>query len=104
MTGRTQDEIVAQCEARMAELEREAEAWKVLEQFGCASCEHMTKRRYMWVVTEMACQHPLVVGFGKPLIVPFDEHRVPRLCGPEKALWEQRPSLLKRLLRRIVSA
>lgn len=39
MTGRTQDEIVAQCEARMAELEREAEAWKVLEQLTCAPAQ-----------------------------------------------------------------
>lgn len=87
---RTPEEIQAQLEARMAELEAEA---KRRERF-CTNCQHCVQLR---------CTNRLVIGFGKPEFVgPNDEWMNAtslELCGPEKALFtprEPRPSIWQR--------
>lgn len=81
---RTQEEVVAQCEARYAEIVAEAE--KPERKWPCGSCRW---RDYM------LCAHPLIKGHdgGK---WNWDTHRDKHalLCGPEKALWEAKPSRL----------
>jgi len=94
---RTQEEILAQCEARYRELERRAEAIKKLEaQPKCVDCR--------WAKSEYlghSCNQPLIKGFDERGPACFDsasygKHRT-ALCGPEKALWEPKLSLPQRL-------
>ncbi|MGL5736199.1 MAG: hypothetical protein ACRCYS_15145 [Beijerinckiaceae bacterium] len=92
---RTQEQIVAQCEARMAELEQTAASPQM--KFPCATCRWADKFKAAW------CHHPLVKGFGEEFHMGMDRSglphkRYPPLCGPEKALWEPKLSLWQRLL------
>ena len=97
---RTQEEILAQCEARYRELERRAEAIKKLEaQPKCVDCRWIDTRGYL---NGGICNQPLIKGFDELGPYCFDresysKHRTV-LCGPEKALWEPKRSLPRRLL------
>ena len=97
---RTQEEILAQCEARYCELERRAEVIKKLEaQPKCVDCRWIDTRGYL---NGGICNQPLIKGFDELGPYCFDresysKHRTV-LCGPEKALWEPKRSLPRRLL------
>lgn len=93
---RTQEEILAQCEARYCELERRAEVIKKLEeQPKCVDCR-WAESRYLGHI----CNQPLIKGFDERGPCCFDResysnHRT-ALCGPEKALWEPKRSMPER--------
>lgn len=95
---RTQDEILAQCEARYRELERRAEVIKKLEaRPKCVDCRWIDTRGYL---NGGLCNQPLIKGFDERGPDCFDrmsysKHRT-ALCGPEKALWEPKLNLLQR--------
>lgn len=81
---RTQEQIVAQCEARYAELEKEREA----RRYTCANCRWSSHdARY--------CNEPLVKGFDTR-VWSYDnrfcvvDNTAITLCGPERALWARR--------------
>ena len=95
---RTQEEILAQCEARYRELERRAEAIKKLEaQPKCVDCR-WAESRYLGHI----CNQPLIKGFDERGPNCFDRTSYSKhhtaLCGPEKALWEPKRSMPRRLL------
>lgn len=96
---RTQEEILAQCEARYRELERQAEKIKELDAIPkCKDCRWVDTRGYL---NGGRCTQPLIKGFDQIGPECFDrlaysKHRV-ALCGPEKALWEPKRSLPRRL-------
>ena len=84
---RTPDQIRAQMEARLAELEREvAEKERKDALPKCAECKFGSKH-------EPICKHPLVAGLNGR-VYTWDQPA--KLCGPEKALWEERPLLWAR--------
>lgn len=93
---RSQEEIIAQCEARLRILEREAERRGAeAAKPKCRDCR--------WVLDRnrgvfMKCREPLIVGFGDP-VYAYDAdaggRRLCSLCGPEKALWQPRRSLIE---------
>lgn len=88
---RTQEDIVAQCEARLRALEREAE-WRKAEDAKpkCRTCGWCTKPGRSFNIFAQ-CREPLVKGFGDPPYA-YDTcgmgRRASSLCGPEKALWK----------------
>lgn len=94
---RTQEKIIAQCEARYAELEREAASPH--KQRPCKTCRFRAHPIFEH------CTHPLIVGFGEPDWC-YDKNRDRgfnlsnrgNLCGPEKALWEPKPTLSQRII------
>ena len=78
---RTPEQIREQLEARMAELEREAQKPECL--YPCVSCRwHKNPALYD------RCYQPLVVGFDRDGYVFTHSIDAVRLCGTEKALWE----------------
>ena len=97
---RTPEEIQAQLEARMAELEREAASPRKTRP--CNGCRHQGKFH------AHHCKHPLVVGFERPdhphvdyQIASFGKLSLGNwpttaLCGHEKALWEPIPTRWQR--------
>ncbi len=98
---RTPEEIQEQLEARLAELEQEAQRPERL--YPCASCrwaEKGTRRPY--------CYQPLITGLeGKSARRwAYDalqaDYNV--LCGPEKALWEPKRTWWQRILDRIIQS
>ena len=96
---RTEEQIQAQLDARLAELE--AEAALPARRFPCTECTHF---RWKWdALKEGAlCENPLVVGYGGKAFSAMDGGRPDdwcykyldraALCGPEKALWQPRIS------------
>ena len=87
---RTPDEIKAQLEARLAEMEAEANSPRWV-----APCEQC-KWRYA-----SFCINPFVIGLERKNTLHWDyskEHHRNTLCGPEKALWEPRPTLWQRFI------
>lgn len=102
---RTREQIVADCEKRFAELRAEKERRDNDPRLRtpCASCRFATMTANAHLI-DWYCHEPLVVGFGKehhvgtawrssfPVQVWKDtagnRWDFPRLCGPEKALWQ----------------
>ena len=96
-TERTQEEIIAQCEARFAQIEaegaeraaREARAAEA-RKTACDLCRWSRERNRP---DFMKCANPLVLGFETHRYV-YDTCSTGRrhsvLCGAEKALWEPR--------------
>jgi len=84
---RTEAEILAQLEARYAEMEREAKSPAKL--YPCETCKWAKWRDWIH------CTQPLVMGMdAKPVsrINEAEGRQKTSLCGPEKALWEGRGS------------
>lgn len=107
---RTREEIMAQLEARYAELEAEKARRDVAPRlnFPCTTCRWFEAGQTMAVVpitTDDKCTAPLVRGFdaswrlGRPWVRA--EHKIPPLCGPEKALWEPKLSFWQRFIEKI---
>jgi len=86
---RTPEQIMAQLEARLAEMERDAA--KPERVFPCSACR--------WLDGRTRCKQPLVIGLGTwELNAEYGgEWRHAKLCGPEKALWEPRRTILQRI-------
>lgn len=84
---RTQAEIIAQLEARYAEMEAEANSPAKL--YPCKTCRFASGP---W------CRNALITGIGNKDVTHNDEYAgyANSLCGPEKALWEPRPPSLWR--------
>ena len=80
---RTQAEIIAQLEARYAEMEAEANSPAKL--YPCKACRFSNGNR---------CENALVKGLGKQPALNADYWEYDHLCGPEKALWEPKPPTL----------
>jgi hypothetical protein len=87
--GRTQEQVIAQLEARYAEMEAEAASRAADPEhlYPCDTCRWGDHFETAW------CHHPLVKGFGDRFYMGMDHNglaakRYPPLCGPEKALWE----------------
>lgn len=82
---RTDEEILAQLEARRQELDEIANEPSRL--FPCRTCRHSSGQG-----TYLKCHNHLIVGFNEPKYVwawdgPESLSEQARLCGPEKALW-----------------
>ena len=84
---RTREQVIAECEARMAELQAEAQTTKRLKP--CRRCVHHSVYLDSWT----SCHHPLVVGFGQPVESTANQEPKVRLCGPEKALWVEQVTI-----------
>jgi len=97
---RTQEQIIAQLEARYAELEKT----RGDPYTRCKDCK--------WSTIPMGmddrfrkCHQPLIKGFEVQAPYAWDcqdgTHHGAKLCGPEKALWakiEPKPTLLSRII------
>lgn len=103
---RTQDEIVSQCEARVRELEAQAEDKRARttpdpEKPFCSTCKWLEGATSGFHFNYSRCHEPLIKGFGEaPYIYDARDgsgRRDCALCGPEKALWQPRPSTLRRV-------
>ena len=99
---RTPEEIQAQLEARMAELEAEAERIALRDQTACNRCRWADDFDAAW------CHHPMVKGFGAQFHMGMDrsgidQKTIPKLCGPEKALWDQSPTRWQRFVAWLIS-
>jgi hypothetical protein len=91
---RTPEEIMAQLEARYAELERQAQSPEMT--MPCKDCRWMHGRQEM-----PYCRQPLVQGFSGREKRAVDGGWLgtdATLCGPEKALWEPRLSWWQRFV------
>jgi len=104
MVARTKEQIVTDCEKRMAELEKEAydriARQKEFDEnpinaYPCSSCRFF---RVSIKDNKSYCKEPLIMGFvkgGVPIpnsgLYPNTEQAwvFPKLCGPEKALWQE---------------
>ncbi len=94
---RTREQIMAQLEARYAELEAEAASPPV--QRPCSACRWRSDPIYRH------CTHPLVKGFAPAQYCwdrakeysfgPFNEVQ---LCGGEKALWAPHQTIVQRII------
>jgi hypothetical protein len=94
---RTPEQINAELEARYAELKDEAARRKVDPKlnFPCHTCRWMTNEDW----SAKYCREPLVKGFGfGERLSYFEGDDLPALCGPEKALWQKRPTLAQRII------
>lgn len=98
---RTQEQIIAQCEARYRELVAIDEVRKAREK---AEAERLRCAECRWLEYSNRCQQPLVAGFDidwGPLCYDssssYNRERTVDLCGPEKALWEPHRNRLQRL-------
>lgn len=95
---RTQAEILAQCEARYAQLEAQYEEMKRKSERSCATC-----RFGSGLGDAQKCREPLVVGFDKRGFKwawdcnDFSQHQS-ALCGPEKALWQPKLKWWQKLI------
>lgn len=88
---RTQEEIIAQLEARYAELE--AEAQTPARKWPCETCKW---KDYSF------CKHPLIIGLDERACWTWDnryDSKDALLCGPEKALWEPKPKTRRQRLK-----
>ena len=99
---RTREQIIADCEKRFEELQREAEA--PARQRPCKTCRFYSTRGddgYRWgegYPEYHTCTEPLVQGFGEWGV---EVRKKPMPCGPEKALWQpipHKPTLCERIL------
>ena len=92
--ARTREQILAECQARYAEMEREAAMPE--RQFPCSTCTYGGGTR---------CRNPLIIGIERKSVAVWDQtHPLEaRLCGPEKALWEPRRPWWQRLIDWIMS-
>lgn len=95
---RTQAQIIVDCEARMAELERQAAERSKPR---CRNCK--------WLVGFTGCREPLVTGFSKEVPNAEMSDRE-HLCGSEYALWQPQetaawrvPTWLKAVLVGLIS-
>ena len=90
---RTREEILAQLEARFAQMETEAA--KPERTHPCEQCKW---HRDGLFEPFTACAQPLVMGVdGLPRYM-FSAAEIGGLCGPERALWEQRKPWWRRLV------
>jgi len=97
---RTPEQIRAQLEARLAQMEREAALPS--RAMPCAACEWFKPNNDHWKSPEYRnkyryCAQPLVIGFGKAPTYGLENQDV-SLCGPEKALWEPRLTFWQRII------
>lgn len=99
---RTKEQIIAQLEARYAELERgrEEHETKKREEKRKAS---LACKRCRWSyggISLQYCRQPLVRGYSTGNVKAMDNWTSPQatLCGPEKALWEWRWNLWRRFV------
>lgn len=106
---RTQEEIIAQCEARMAQLEREAEQVRERERLAAEAAKAACSKCRWAAPYSHVCSNPLVKGFdqsepgnvdwlsryGRP---SFSSYPNVALCGREKALWEPKLRWWERLI------
>ena len=93
---RTREQIIADLEARYAELEAEAQKpWRLRP---CSTCRYGSGRG-----STQKCREPLVVGFAEKGFRwawdcnDFSGHES-KLCGPEKALWQPKLTLWQRII------
>ncbi len=120
---RTREQIIADCEKRYEELraEKERQDSDPIIQRGCRSCRFCSRKG--WELPEWFCNEPLVKGLGdrvtvgswmvtefnygrgkhhterRPGKLPSEIHwRFPMPCGPEKALWQPKPTLCQRII------
>lgn len=95
---RTQEEIIEQCKARLAEMEREAAELKAKE--ALPQCKDCRWAKHRSSANFIKCSQPLITGIeAKPKYVSSDMFGyTATLCGPEKALWEPRLSLITRII------
>lgn len=106
---RTQEQIEADLEARMAELEKEAER-READAKKKAAADLISCRRCRWSESRdrdgtgpYICTEPLIKGFkARPLLPTVADYKGedvthrPKLCGPEKALWSPQPTTWER--------
>jgi hypothetical protein len=109
---RTREQIVADCEKRFEELraEKERRDGDPRHIHPCATCR-WAKGDYK----PELCTEPLVKGFGEPhafrqYAISAEEYmrtwqdgegriwNFPKLCGPEKALWQPKPTWWQRII------
>lgn len=81
---RTEEQIQADLDARLAEIERQAENHRA--QMRCKDCR--------WA-RGVYCVNPLVKGFKAPVAQFSTEADI---CGPEKALWQEKLPIIERFL------
>jgi len=90
---RTPEEIREQLEARYAEMEAEAERKAKASLTACSACRWSDGA---W------CKNPLVIGIEQKASLNADYGPLhSKLCGPEKALWEE-PEPKRNLWQRFV--
>lgn len=103
---RTQEQIIAQCEERFAQLKSEHEERKrrdIAEGRGegmptCKGCRYLSQHHESWFAT---CSHPLIAGFKEEVFCSTEDGFFRMncgLCGIERALWEPRVPLMRRLV------
>lgn len=99
---RTQEQIVADCERRMKELQEEAER-RANDPNLTRPCNTCRWHSWRWEYLEEGpqCSEPLIKGFSSgPIDMGMGKkpNRIPPLCGPEKALWIPVPTRFERII------
>jgi len=90
---RNREEILAELEWRFAQME--AEAAKPERTHPCERCKWYHEGLFTPFVT---CSQPLVMGINGRPVHRLDAAMAGAICGPERALWEQRKPWWRRLV------
>lgn len=120
---RSREQIIADCEKRYLELKQEADrrSHDPLLTRKCQNCKFSSVERED--LPQWTCNEPLVTGFDGPKTIAswarsdigfqvkydFVENKpnslankiywkFPMPCGPEKALWQRKPSWIERII------
>lgn len=93
---RTPEEIKQQLEARLAEIEAEADRARFKEATACRKCRWSNE-------IGSRCKQALVIGFDVDWVTSHDwSVHSATICGPEKALWEPKRTWWQRILDHII--